>query len=133
MILSRHDILAWFELLELDVSGDYKAVPVEHGPERSRGMFLLHHGVQRKVALTITHESSAHLKWAEVCEVVVGRVRAREDGQSGMGDMPLSLPVTTSMCSQFGGDRTCYRNGSNAKSHFYLIFEIFLQMWILKL
>ena len=78
---SRYDLLVWFELLELDVSGEYKPVPVEHGPERNRGMFLLHHGVQRKIGVTITHESSPHLRWIEVCEVVIGRVRSREEGQ----------------------------------------------------
>jgi hypothetical protein len=66
---------------------------VEHGPERNRGMFLLHHGVQRKLGITITHESSTHLRWIEVCEVVIGRVRGREEGQAGMGDSPLTLPV----------------------------------------
>jgi len=106
---SRYDLLVWFEILELDISGEYKPVPVEHGPERNRGMFLLHHGVQRKIGITITHESSPHLRWIEVCEVVIGRVRSREEGQAGMGDSPLTLPVTTSVCSSFGGDRTCYR------------------------
>ena len=61
-----------WEILELDVSGEYEPVPVEHGPERNRGLFLLHHGVQRKIGLTITHESSQHLRWVDVCELVIG-------------------------------------------------------------
>ena len=89
---SRYDLLVWWEILELDVSGEYKPVPVEHGPERNRGLFLLHHGVQRKIGITITHESSQHLRWVDVCELVIGRVRSREEGQTSFGDAPLTLP-----------------------------------------
>ena len=30
-------------------------------------------------------------------------------GQTSFGDSPLTLPVTTSVVSSFGGDRTVYR------------------------
>ena len=40
---------------------------------------------------------------------IKGRVRSKEEGQTPFGDSPLTLPVTTSVVSSFGGDRTVYR------------------------
>ena len=40
-----------------------------------RGLFYLHHGLQRRIRLTIVHERARFLKWSEVRELVVGRIR----------------------------------------------------------
>ena len=41
----------------------------------SLGLFYLHHGLQRRIRLTIVHEHARVLKWSEVRELVVGRIR----------------------------------------------------------
>ena len=43
-----------------------------------RGQFFLHHGLQRRIRLTIVHER-ADLRWRDVRELVVGRIRTTPD------------------------------------------------------
>lgn len=40
-----------------------------------RGLFLLHQGIQRRIRITIVHDQAAELKWRDVRELVVGRIR----------------------------------------------------------
>ncbi len=81
-IYSKHDIIVWFEILELASSGEYVPVLVDHSEELAcRGLFYLHHGLQRRIRLTIVHERARILKWSEVRELVVGRIRCTPDCQ----------------------------------------------------
>ena len=78
LIHSKHDIIVWFEILELASSGEYVQVLVDHSEDLAcRGLFYLHHGLQRRIRLTIVHERAKVLKWSEVRELVVGRIRKR--------------------------------------------------------
>ncbi|CAH0720429.1 unnamed protein product, partial [Brenthis ino] len=93
---SKHDLLVWFEICELAPSGDYVPAVVEHSDELPcRGLFLLHQGIQRRIRITILHEPSSDLQWADVRELVVGRIRntpeANEDTTDGDEDGALSL------------------------------------------
>ncbi|KAH8854932.1 Kinesin-like protein [Schistosoma japonicum] len=90
-IVQRYDILVWFEILELNRNGDYTPVPVDHLDETScQGIFLIHQGIQRRLAITLVHEVhnpiksdriDTQLNYSPIClfqgvyEVVVGRVR----------------------------------------------------------
>jgi len=40
-----------------------------------RGLYYLHHGLQRRIRLTLVHDSSSDLAWKDVRELVVGRIR----------------------------------------------------------
>ena len=40
---------------------------------------------------------------------IIFKLTASTSGQTSFGDSPLTLPVTTSVVSSFGGDRTVYR------------------------
>ena len=54
---SKHDLIVWFEILELASSGEYVPVLVDHSDDLAcRGQFFLHHGLQRRIRLTIVHE-----------------------------------------------------------------------------
>ncbi|KAL0821598.1 hypothetical protein ABMA28_005050 [Loxostege sticticalis] len=94
---SKHDLLVWFEICELAPSGDYvPAQVVEHSDDLPcRGLFVLHQGIQRRIRITILHEPSSDLQWADVRELVVGRIRntpeANEDTTDGEEDGALSL------------------------------------------
>ena len=51
----------------------YAAVFVDHSDESPcSGRFLLHQGIQRRIGITICHESGANLRWNNVHEVLIG-------------------------------------------------------------
>ncbi len=58
-------------------SGEYVPVLVDHGDELPcRGQFYLHHGLQRRIRITLAHDSTGDLRWKDVRELVVGRIRS---------------------------------------------------------
>ena len=67
------DILASFEIRELAPNGEYLPVIVDHGDSMPcAGIFILHQGIQRRISITITHESGPELGWKEVKELLIG-------------------------------------------------------------
>lgn len=70
-IFTKHDVMVWFEICELAPSGEYLPVPVD----QSTGSFMLHQGIQRRIRITIVHEPTTELKWKDIREVIVGRIR----------------------------------------------------------
>ena len=57
-------------------SGEYVPVLVDHSDELPcRGVYYLHHGLQRRIRITVVHDKSSNLKWKDVKELVVGRIR----------------------------------------------------------
>ena len=72
--------MAGFYLLISASSGEYVPVLVDHSDELAcRGQFFLHHGLQRRIRLTIVHERVCELRWRDVRELVVGRIRTSPD------------------------------------------------------
>jgi len=45
------------------------------------GTFLLHQGIQRRIAMTIIHEDDDDVIWRDVRELVIGRVRNTPDSK----------------------------------------------------
>lgn len=82
-VQSRFDILIWFEICELAINSDeYNPVFVDRSDsEPYKTAFLLHQGIQRKLCVTLVHEEDPLINWADVCEVVVGRIRNTPDAQ----------------------------------------------------
>jgi len=76
-VYAKYDLLVWFEIQELAPNGEYTMVNVDHtdGQYPGNGTFLLHQGIQRRLALTIMHENGPELLWRDVREIVVGRIR----------------------------------------------------------
>ncbi|XP_076846543.1 kinesin-like protein KIF1A isoform X15 [Brachyhypopomus gauderio] len=69
----KYDLMVLFEICELESNGDYIPAAVDHrGGMPCHGTFLLHQGIQRRVTVTIVHESGGDIKWKEVRELVVG-------------------------------------------------------------
>ena len=50
----------------------------------------------------------SHWMTTELPEIIF-KLTIWTSGQTSFGDSPLTLPVTTSVVSSFGGDRTVYR------------------------
>lgn len=75
-IHAKVDVLVWFEICELAPNGEYVPVVVEHSDELPcRGLFLLHQGIQRRIRITIVHDRVSEIKWRDIRELVVGRIR----------------------------------------------------------
>ncbi|XP_029560097.1 kinesin-like protein KIF1A isoform X2 [Salmo trutta] len=73
---SKYDLMAFFEICELEANGDYIPSVVDHrGGMPCHGTFLLHQGIQRRITVTIAHETGNDMEWKEVKELVVGRIR----------------------------------------------------------
>uniref|UniRef100_A0A8C7P344 plus-end-directed kinesin ATPase n=1 Tax=Oncorhynchus mykiss TaxID=8022 RepID=A0A8C7P344_ONCMY len=73
---SKYDLMAFFEICELEANGDYIPSVVDHrGGMPCHGTFLLHQGIQRRITVTIAHETGNDVEWKEVKELVVGRIR----------------------------------------------------------
>ncbi|XP_076735891.1 kinesin-like protein KIF1A isoform X6 [Maylandia zebra] len=72
----KYDLMVFFEICELEANGDYIPAVVDHrGGMPCHGTFLLHQGLQRRITVTIVHESGNDIEWKEVRELVVGRLR----------------------------------------------------------
>ncbi|XP_026202161.1 kinesin-like protein KIF1A isoform X15 [Anabas testudineus] len=72
----KYDLMVFFEICELEANGDYIPAVVDHrGGMPCHGTFLLHQGLQRRITVTIVHESGGDIEWNEVRELVVGRLR----------------------------------------------------------
>nr|XP_057928785.1 kinesin-like protein KIF1A isoform X13 [Doryrhamphus excisus] len=72
----KYDLMVFFEICELEANGDYIPAVVDHrGGMPCHGTFLLHQGLQRRITVTIVHESGGDIEWRDVRELVVGRLR----------------------------------------------------------
>ncbi|KAH9514193.1 Kinesin-like protein kif1a [Bulinus truncatus] len=77
---SQCDLLVWFEICELAPNGEYVPVVVDHSDDLpTRGIFMLHQGIQRRLRITIVHEKRTHFAWKDVRELVVGRIRNTQE------------------------------------------------------
>ncbi|TGO79000.1 hypothetical protein BELL_0047g00230 [Botrytis elliptica] len=71
----KHDVFAKVQILELAENGDYPAVEVIQTSELDQGTFQLHQGLQRRIAVTLTHNSGDALPWSDVTGLRVGRIQ----------------------------------------------------------
>ncbi|XP_055706379.1 kinesin-like protein unc-104 isoform X9 [Phlebotomus papatasi] len=86
-VLAKHDVLVWFEICELAPNGEYVPAVVEHSDDLPcRGLFLLHQGIQRRIRITIVHEPTPEVKWKDIRELVVGRIRNTPESADEMDD-----------------------------------------------
>uniref|UniRef100_A0A669BCW1 plus-end-directed kinesin ATPase n=1 Tax=Oreochromis niloticus TaxID=8128 RepID=A0A669BCW1_ORENI len=73
---AKYDLMVFFEICELEANGDYIPAVVDHrGGMPCHGTFLLHQGIQRRIRVTIAHETGNDIEWKEVKELVIGRIR----------------------------------------------------------
>uniref|UniRef100_A0A674J2D1 plus-end-directed kinesin ATPase n=1 Tax=Terrapene triunguis TaxID=2587831 RepID=A0A674J2D1_9SAUR len=83
----KYDLMVFFEICELEANGDYIPAVVDHrGGMPCLGTFLLHQGIQRRITVTLVHENSSLVRWKEVRELVVGRIRNTPEGDESLID-----------------------------------------------
>ena len=86
---------------------------VEHSDDLPcRGLFLLHQGIQRRIRITIVHEPTAEVKWKDIRELVVGRIRNTPESSDDLDEdaCVLSLGLFPGEVLEVpGDDRAFYR------------------------
>ncbi|XP_052659107.1 kinesin-like protein KIF1A isoform X19 [Harpia harpyja] len=94
----KYDLMVFFEICELEANGDYIPAIVDHrGGMPCHGTFLLHQGIQRRITVTLVHETGSLIRWKEVRELVVGRIRNTPEADESLIDPNiLSLNILSS-------------------------------------
>ncbi|XP_056091526.1 kinesin-like protein KIF1A isoform X9 [Rhinichthys klamathensis goyatoka] len=108
----KYDLMAFFEICELEANGDYIPAVVDHrGGMPCHGTFLLHQGIQRRITVTIAQETGNDIEWKEVKELVIGRIRNTPEADETIIDPNiLSLNIlSSSYIRPSYDDRTFYR------------------------
>ncbi|XP_029987592.1 kinesin-like protein KIF1A isoform X8 [Sphaeramia orbicularis] len=108
----KYDLMVFFEICELEANGDYIPAVVDHrGGMPCHGTFLLHQGLQRRITVTIVHESGGDIEWNDVRELVVGRLRNTPEADETIIDPNiLSLNILSAgYVRPLQDDRTFYR------------------------
>ncbi|XP_049578604.1 kinesin-like protein KIF1A isoform X11 [Syngnathus scovelli] len=108
----KYDLMVFFEICELEANGDYLPAVVDHrGGMPCHGTFLLHQGLQRRITVTIVHESGGDIEWRDVRELVVGRLRNTPECDESIVDPNiLSLNILSAgYVRPLHDDRTFYR------------------------
>ncbi|XP_068190767.1 kinesin-like protein KIF1B isoform X4 [Antennarius striatus] len=110
--VSKYDLLVWFEISELEPTGEYIPAVVDHsGGLPCHGTYLLHQGIQRRITVTLIHEKGSELHWKDVRELVVGRIRNKAEVDSCAAESVLSLNIISAknIKSTHNANRTFYR------------------------
>ncbi|NXS99154.1 KIF1B protein, partial [Jacana jacana] len=108
----KYDLMVFFEICELEANGDYIPAVVDHrGGMPCHGTFLLHQGIQRRITVTLVHETGSLIRWKEVRELVVGRIRNTPEADESLIDPNiLSLNILSSgYINPSQDDRTFYQ------------------------
>ncbi|KAG9294943.1 hypothetical protein G9A89_017737 [Geosiphon pyriformis] len=105
----KHDIVAWVKVCELGVSGEYLPVQVLSQNSLDPGAFFLRQGLQRRIVLTLTHNSGRQFPWNKVTKMEIGRIRLL-DGKGRLADSPIQndieMKVLPAQIVQFNRDGT---------------------------
>ncbi|PWZ01286.1 kinesin-3 motor protein [Testicularia cyperi] len=93
----RHHILASVQICELDSSGEYRPVSVKAQSALDPGSFFLRQGLQRKLMLSLSHDSGRQFKWSRVTRVELDNVRlldnrGRVHGSKASDAVQLKIP-----------------------------------------
>ncbi|XP_021916348.1 kinesin-like protein unc-104 isoform X6 [Zootermopsis nevadensis] len=106
---AKYDVLVWFEICELAPNGEYVPAVVDHSDDLPcRGLFLLHQGIQRRIRITIVHEHATELRWKDIRELVVGRIRNTPEPEEEDNDSSvLSLGLFPGEYVEVPGDDRC--------------------------
>ena len=70
-----HDVVAYAQITELGLNGEYQAVSATSSHVLDPGCFTLHQGLQRRVLLSLTSNSGRQLPWSLIPRLRLGSVR----------------------------------------------------------
>ncbi|RHZ59964.1 hypothetical protein Glove_360g45 [Diversispora epigaea] len=105
----KHDVVAWVQVCELAPSGEYVPVQVLSQNSLDPGAFFLRQGLQRRIVLTLTHNSGRQFQWSRVTKMEIGQVRLL-DGKGRLSESPVQNDVQMNLLAaqnvQFNRDGT---------------------------
>jgi len=105
----KHEVFARIQILELTETGDYLPVEVIQTSELDSGSFQLHQGLQRRVAVNLTHSFGNALVWKDITGLRIGRIRLIDhagkvpDMGSPSPEIPLKLVSAPTMKTNANG------------------------------
>ncbi|KAL1838864.1 hypothetical protein VTJ49DRAFT_2117 [Mycothermus thermophilus] len=109
----KHDLLARVQILEMNEDGEYVPVEVTQTSELDGGTFQLHQGLQRRIAVHLTHSSGDALPWDDVVAMSAGKVqlvdsagKTSDAGSAGQQDIALKLASPPSFRTNANGTRS---------------------------
>lgn len=91
-----HDIFSRIQVQEISEDGTYLPVEVVQSSVMDAGVYQLHHGLQRRVVVNLTHTCGDTLQWEDVTSMRFGRIRLIDaSGNSpGLDSSPVrEVPV----------------------------------------
>ncbi|GBC06139.1 hypothetical protein RclHR1_06640017 [Rhizophagus clarus] len=88
----KHDVVAWVQVCELAPSGEYVPVQVLSQNPLDPGAFFLRQGLQRRIILTLTHNSGQQFPWSKITKMEIGRVRLL-DGKGRLSESPVQNDI----------------------------------------
>lgn len=106
----KHDLLARIQILEMNENGDYVPVEVTQVGAMDPGTFQLHQGLQRRIAINVTHSSGDTLTWDDVAALRIGKVQlvdqAGKVSTKDHGPPPIDISLRLST-------KPIFRNNAN--------------------
>jgi kinesin family protein 1 len=92
--VERHDVSAWLQISELLPNGDYMPVPTLSENSLDRGVFNLRQGLQRRITITLSHNSGRQFEWNRISKVTVGKIQQLDaKGRLIDGQSPEEIPI----------------------------------------
>ncbi|KAI0597324.1 kinesin motor domain-containing protein [Biscogniauxia sp. FL1348] len=108
----KHDLLARIQILELNEHGEYVPVEVTQTSELDTGAFQLHQGLQRRIALNLTHSSGDALPWEDVSSFRVGKIQLVDHA----GKVPDMASPTPDISLRLGAKPVFRQNANGTRS-----------------
>ncbi|KAI0446212.1 kinesin heavy chain [Xylaria telfairii] len=108
----KHDLLARVQILEMNEMGEYTPVEATQTSELDVGTFQLHQGLQRRIAINLSHSSGDALPWEDVSSMRVGQVQLVDQS----GKVPDMASPTPDIALRLGGKPSFRQNANGTRS-----------------
>jgi len=108
----KHDLLARIQILEMNEDGEYMPVEVTQTSELDIGTFQLHQGLQRRIAINLSHSSGDALPWENVSSMRVGKVQHVDQS----GKVPDMVSPTPDIPLRLGGKPVFRQNANGTRN-----------------
>lgn len=105
LLKERHHVVAYVQVCELGEDGEYIPVNVVAYSPQDSGCFYLRQGLQRRLKITMVHDSGMRLPWKNITNVAISNLSLStdSDGQGSvkqMDDVVASNANTPEMASK---------------------------------
>ncbi|ORX53969.1 kinesin-domain-containing protein [Hesseltinella vesiculosa] len=97
LVIEQHDVSAWIQIFELLPNGEYLPVHAVTEHRNDIGVFHLRQGLQRRISITLCHQSGRQFEWSRVIKATVGKIRLLDDkgrvidAQQSSEELPIKL------------------------------------------